>query len=50
MMFARILPNLPEKLHKKVTYKKKFFMSFWVPLGAIFAHIFGRLLRFSRIL
>jgi len=32
MIFARILPNLPKKLHKKVTYKKKFF---YVILGAI---------------
>jgi len=26
MIFARILSNLSEKLHQKVTYKKKFFM------------------------
>jgi len=50
MISARILLNLPEKLHKKVTYKKKLFMLFWAPLGASFAHIFRRLLRFSGIL
>jgi len=50
MISARILPHLPEKLHKKVNYKKKFFMLFWAPWGAIFAHIFRRLLSFSRIL
>ena len=49
MRSSRILPHLPEKLHKKVNYKKKFFMLFWAPWGAILAHIFRRLLRFSRI-
>ena len=29
MIFARILPNLPEKLHKKVTYKKKVFLCYF---------------------
>ena len=28
MIFARILPNLPKKTHKKVTYKKKLFVLF----------------------
>ena len=46
MIFARILPNLPKKLHKKVTYKKVFLCYF----GCHFAHIFRRLLRISRIL
>ena len=44
MVIARILPNLPEKLQKKVSYKNKFFVLFWAPSGAIFYHIFRRLL------
>jgi len=35
MIFAQILPNLPENIHKKVTYKKKFF---YVILGAVGCH------------
>ena len=44
MIFARILPNLPEKLHKKVTYKKKVFP---VILGAVGCQ--GFLLIFSGV-
>jgi len=47
MIFARILSNLSEKLHQKVTYKKKFFMWFWASLSANSAHISRRLLRFK---
>jgi len=42
MIFARILPNLPEKLHKKVTFKKKFLCYFerrWVPFLLIFSGV-----------
>ena len=49
MIFARILPNLLEKLHEKWP-TKMLFMLFWTPLGAIFAHIFRHLPRFSGIL
>jgi len=47
-IFARILPNVPEK--KLRPLKQKLFMFFWAPLSAIFAHIFRGLLRFSGIL
>jgi len=36
MIFARILPNLPEKLHKKVTY---YFGRRWVPFLLIFSGV-----------
>jgi len=39
MIFALILPNLPEKLHKKVTSKKKVFMLFWVLFLLIFSGV-----------
>ena len=39
MIFALILPNLLEKLHKKVTYKKVF-MLFWAPVGCHFCSYF----------
>jgi len=49
MIFALILLTCPKKSIKS-DLQKKFFVFFWLPLGAIFAHIFRHLLRFSWIL
>ena len=38
MIFAQIHPNLPEKFHKKVTYKKSV-MLFRVPFLLIFSGV-----------
>jgi len=45
-IFARIVRNLPEKLHKKVTYKKKFF---YVILGAVGCHFCSYFQAFAKI-
>jgi len=46
MIFARIFPNLPEKLLKKVTYKKK---GFYVILGAVGCHFCSYFQAFAKI-
>ena len=44
MIFSRILPNLPKKLHEKVTYKKKF-----VVLGVVGCHFCSYFQAFAKI-
>ena len=46
MIFARILPNLPEKLHKKWPTKKSFF---YVILGAVGCHFCSYFQTFAMI-
>ena len=45
MIFARILPNLPEKRHKKVTYKK----NVHVTLGAVGCYFYSNFQAFAQI-